>query len=113
VSALAGKVALVTGGSRGIGAAIARRLARDGAAVAFTYAAAADKAQAVAKQIEADGPCAGILRPVTAVGRYGHVDDIAAVVAHLAGDGGRYITGTAVTVDGGFAALRWARRGPG
>jgi 3-oxoacyl-[acyl-carrier protein] reductase len=246
MSALAGKVALVTGGSRGIGAAVARRLARDGAAVAFTYAAAADKAHAVAKQIDADGgrvlviradsadpaavtaaveqtvrdlgrldilvnnagifasgpleeitmeqadrlwavdvravfaaaqaaarhmteggriisigsalaertpvpgltlyamckaaltgltrglardlgprgitatvvhaglvdtdmnpadgPGAGILRPVTAVGRYGHVDEIAAVVAHLAGEGGRYITGTAVTVDGGFAA---------
>ena len=29
---------------------------------------------------------------------------VAATVAHLAGDGGRYITGTAVTVDGGFAA---------
>ena len=243
---LAGKVALVTGGSRGIGAAIARRLAAAGAAVALTYVSSADQAQAVAKQIDADGgrvlviradsadpgavtaaveqtvrdlgridilvnnagifdggpleeltvdradrlwavnvravfvatqaaarhmteggriisigsalaertpvpgltlyamckaaltgltrglardlgprgitatvvhaglvdtdmnpadgPGAGILRPVTAVGRYGHVDEIAAVVAHLAGEGGRYITGTAVTVDGGFAA---------
>ena len=52
---LTGKVALVTGGSRGIGAAIALRLAREGAAVAFTYVSAADKAQAVAKQIDADG----------------------------------------------------------
>ena len=52
---LTGKVALVTGGSRGIGAAIAQRLARAGAAVAFTYVTAAGKAQAVAKQIDADG----------------------------------------------------------
>jgi 3-oxoacyl-[acyl-carrier protein] reductase len=39
---LAGKVALVTGGSRGIGAAIVNRLVQDGAAVALTYAASPD-----------------------------------------------------------------------
>ena len=242
---LAGKVALVTGGSRGIGAAIARQLAQDGAAVALTYVSAAEKARAVAKQIDADGgrvlvieadnadpgavtaaveqtvrelgridilvnnagifaggpleemtleqvdrtlaidvravflasqaaarhmsedgriitigsalaervpgpgmtlyamcksaltgltkglardlgprgitatvvhgglidtdmnpadgPGAG-LSAVTALGHYGIVDDIAATVAHLAGDGGRYVSGTAITVDGGFAA---------
>lgn len=52
---LNGKVALVTGGSRGIGAAIAARLARQGAAVAITYASGADAARSVVKQIEADG----------------------------------------------------------
>jgi len=243
---LSGKVALVTGGSRGIGAAIARRLAHDGAAVALTYANSAAKAQAIAEQIEADGgralvikadhaepdaaagaveqtvrdlgridilvnnagiftggpldqitvkeldqilaidvravflasqaaarymtddgriitigsaltervpaadmalytmcksalagltkglardlgprgitatvvhgglidtdmnpadgPAAGLLSTVTALGHYGTAEDIAATVAHLAGSGGRYITGTAITVDGGFAA---------
>ena len=246
MSELAGKVALVTGGSRGIGAAIAQQLARDGAAVAFTYVTAADKAQAVAKHIDADGgralviqadsadpgavvaaveqtvqelgrldilvnnagvfiggpveeatvgqadrlwavdvravfvasqaaarhmgeggriitigsaladrvpapgmtlyamaksaltgltkglardlgprgitvalvhgglidtdmnpadsPAASFLSGIPALGHYGGAEDIAALVTYLAGDGGRYVTGAAVSVDGGFAA---------
>jgi len=52
---LAGKVALVTGGSRGIGAGIARRLATDGAAVAITYTKGADAAAKVVAAIEKAG----------------------------------------------------------
>jgi 3-oxoacyl-[acyl-carrier protein] reductase len=56
------KVAFVTGGSRGIGAAIVERLARDGAAVAFTYQSSDAAAQALAGRIEAAGGRALALR---------------------------------------------------
>src|SRR6266704_1777937 len=52
---LAGKVAIITCGSRGIGAAITERLAADGASVAFTYAKGVDAAASVVKEIERRG----------------------------------------------------------
>src|SRR5438046_5468305 len=52
---LEGKIALITGGSRGIAAAIAKRLAADGAKVAITYTKGADAAASVVKEIEGAG----------------------------------------------------------
>ena len=83
---LTGKVALVTGGSRGIGAATARALADDGAEVAISYAASAGKAEAVVRELEGKGVRAAAFRADQAdpaqleglvkavVERFGHLD---------------------------------------
>ncbi|WP_017537467.1 SDR family NAD(P)-dependent oxidoreductase [Nocardiopsis halophila] len=52
----------------------------------------------------ADGEGADDERALIALGRYGRPEEVAATVAHLAGPGGAYITGTSVTVDGGVTA---------
>ena len=55
MSKLSNKVTLITGGSRGIGAGIAKRLAADGATVAITYTKGAEAAAAIVKEIESAG----------------------------------------------------------
>ena len=55
MTTLSGKIAFVAGGSRGIGAAIVRRLADDGATVAFTYSASEDKALALVDEVKTQG----------------------------------------------------------
>lgn len=52
----------------------------------------------------ANGPFGEILRSITALGRYGNVEDIADMVTFLAGPKARYVTGTVLTVDGGATA---------
>src|SRR6266545_4070890 len=71
---LTGKVALVTGGSRSIGAAIAKRLAADGASVALTYSASPGKADEVVRSIDAADTEAVRLAVAKTIGTFGGID---------------------------------------
>lgn len=80
------KVALITGGSRGIGAAITKRLAAEGASVVLTYSQSAEKAEAIAEEIVRNGgqalavkadsadPTAVTAAVSQAVAEFGHLD---------------------------------------
>jgi len=82
---LAGKVAFIHGGSRGIGAASARRLARDGASVAIGYAASAIAAEALVEEIKASGGRAMALKAdaTDAAGLTHAIDSVAARFGRL------------------------------
>lgn len=125
---LAGKVALVTGGSRGIGAAIVRRLAQDGASVAFTYSTSADRARALAAEIEAAGGKAlaiqadnadaeavkrAVARTVEVLGGVNVLVNNAGIFVQGAGDDATladFDRVVAVNVRGGFVAAQEAVR---
>ncbi len=91
-------VALVTGGSRGIGAAIARRLAADGMAVAVNYATNEARAAEVVADIEGSGGTAMAVR--ADVGNAADVDDMFTTVTEALGPVTVLVNNAGITDDG-------------
>ena len=79
MSTLNGKIALVTGGSRGIGAATVNKLASEGATVAFTYVNSPERASALVREIEKNGGTALAIKADS-----GNSGEIAAAVKYTA-----------------------------
>lgn len=114
---LSGKSALVTGEARGIGAAIVRRLAADGARVAFTYASSTEIADALAQEVggsaiqadaaDPDAAAASVARAVTDLGGLDilvHNAGIASFASVAPGSFGEFRRQFGVNVDGVYAA---------
>jgi 3-oxoacyl-[acyl-carrier protein] reductase len=101
---LAGKVAFVTGGSRGIGAAIVRRLAREGAEVAFTYSRSADSAEALSTALATEQQTAFAIRADSA-----DPDAVRGAIAATVAKFGRLdvlVNSAAISLTGPFAEYR-------
>jgi 3-oxoacyl-[acyl-carrier protein] reductase len=98
MSKLANKIALVTGGSRGIGAAIVKQLAAECAHVVFTYVNSADKAAVLVKEIEGHGGSAIAVKANTAnpedINRAVQVAADLGQIDILVNSAGMFITGT-------------------
>jgi NAD(P)-dependent dehydrogenase (short-subunit alcohol dehydrogenase family) len=108
-----------------IGSCLGERVASPGVTIySMTKGAVANLARGLARDLGSRGITVNVVEPgpidtdmnpasgegaadqarTTALGHYGKPEDIAAMVAHLAGEGGRYITGASFLVDGGYAA---------